>query len=85
MPGDVADEVAMAAVFDRAEAEFGGVDVHQKETTSQLTAIGDGPVYCTIQSLWLAAGSDAVVPVACFTNAGVPEKSDFSITFASSV
>lgn len=25
--GDVADEAAMAAVFDRAEAEFGGVDV----------------------------------------------------------
>ncbi|MEV6926411.1 hypothetical protein AB0M46_18195 [Dactylosporangium sp. NPDC051485] len=59
--------------------------LHQKATTSHLTAIGDGPAYCTIAAVWLAAGSDAVVPVACFTNTGAPDKSDFSIAFASSV
>ncbi|WP_432826991.1 hypothetical protein [Dactylosporangium sp. CA-092794] len=59
--------------------------LHQKETTAQLTAIGDGPVYCTIQALWVAAGSDAVLPAACFDNAGTPQNSEFSVAFSSSV
>jgi hypothetical protein len=59
--------------------------LHEKETTAHVTAIGDGPAYCTIQKVWTRAGSDAVVPVACFTNSGVPEKSEFSVTFSSSV
>ncbi|WP_433220599.1 hypothetical protein ACQP00_18280 [Dactylosporangium sp. CS-047395] len=59
--------------------------LHQSATTAQLTAIGDGSAYCTIQAKWLQFGPDAVVPVACFTNAGAPEKSDFSVAFASSV
>jgi len=59
--------------------------LHEKATTAHVTAISDGPSYCTIQDLWLKAGSDAVLPVNCFDNAGVLEKSDFSATFASSV
>ncbi|MEU7872387.1 hypothetical protein [Dactylosporangium sp. NPDC049140] len=59
--------------------------LHEKETTAHVTAIGDGPVYCTIQKVWARVGSDAVVPVACFANSGAPEKSEFSVTFSSSV
>jgi hypothetical protein len=59
--------------------------LHEKSTTAHVTAIGDGPTYCTIQALWSQFGSDAVLPVACFTNAGAPQNSEFSATFSSSV
>ncbi|MFI5910779.1 hypothetical protein [Dactylosporangium sp. NPDC051541] len=58
--------------------------LHEKATTTQVTAIGDGPGYCTIHSLWQQLASDAAVPVACFSNAGVPQANPFSITFSSS-
>ncbi|MCZ7418378.1 MULTISPECIES: hypothetical protein [unclassified Micromonospora] len=59
--------------------------LHEKSTTAQVTAIGDDPSYCTIQSRWAQFGSDAVLPVSCFSNAGRPQDSEFSSTFSSSV
>ncbi|MFI7549596.1 hypothetical protein ACIBQ2_07590 [Micromonospora sediminimaris] len=59
--------------------------LHEKSTTAQVTAIGDDPSYCTIQELWAQFGSDAVLPVACFSNAGRPQDVAFSSTFSSSV
>jgi hypothetical protein len=59
--------------------------LHEKATTTHVTAFGDGPGYCTIQDKWLRFGSDAVVPVACFDNSGTPDKSEFSVTFSASV
>lgn len=58
--------------------------LHVKSTTAQLTAIGDGPGYCTIQILWAQSGSDALLPVSCFGNSGTPLNSDFSVAFAAS-
>ncbi|GIJ21128.1 hypothetical protein [Micromonospora lutea] len=58
--------------------------LHERHTTAQVTAIGDGPSYCTIQELWAQIGSDAVLPVACFANNGRLQDNQYSSTFSSS-
>ncbi|GLW34251.1 hypothetical protein [Actinoplanes regularis] len=59
--------------------------LHQKETHAQVTAFGDGPSYCAIRDLWTDNLGDALLPVACFDNAGLPVNSGLTASFSSSV
>ena len=52
---------------------------------SQATAFGPGPSFCGLHRPWFAAGTDVVVSVNCFDNAGNPVNSGFTSSYSSRV
>lgn len=50
---------------------------------SQVTAFGTTPDFCGLHKPWTSAGTDVIVTVNCFDNAGNPINSGFTNSFSS--